>query len=136
MKPLPERGAWRASPLGVMGELVEERRLEVRGGPRRPDTHQCLCGFVARPIRQLPGHTDREPTQAIRAGGDRVGESLPFTRSHRAEVLRCLVGEAQSRPGGRRGECHERHHGADQDRAYEDHSAHDPNATLGGVGAD
>ena len=73
----PERGARRASALGVVRELVEERRLEVRGGPRRPDEDQARLGLVAGPVRQLPRHADREAVQPARARGDRVDEPLP-----------------------------------------------------------
>ena len=128
-EPALERGARRASALGVVGELVEERRLEVRGGPRRPDEHQASLGFVAGPVRQLPRDPDREPANRPAHAGT-------------ASSNRCHASEATARrssgvssvnrspdPAVAARERHDHRHGADHDRASDARLAHDPNAT-------
>ena len=101
-EPLPEGVARRTSALGVVRELVEQRRFEVGGGARRPDEHQGPLGRVPRPVRQFPRDADRHAVQPARARGDRVREALAMPRRHGPEVVRRAVREPHTRSGGRR----------------------------------
>jgi hypothetical protein len=130
-EPTPERGVHRASMLGVVRELVEQRRLEVARGAGGANEHQRPAGLVPRSVVEFPRHTDRHGTQAVRAPVEPRGESEPRLPGDPPEVAGCPVGEAQGGPAGvgdgqYRGRGNGRHHERGNAR-----TSHVPNGTAG-----
>jgi hypothetical protein len=130
-EPTPERSIHRASMLGVVRELVEQRRLEIARGAGGSNEHQRRAGLVARSIVERPRHPDRHGTQTVRAPGEARGESTPRLRGDPPEVAGCPIGEAKGGPAGvgggqHRGRGNGRHHQPDDAR-----TSHVPNGTAG-----